>query len=57
LSTCQRLTAKACYVSKSTVLHICRKAKKGKSRGTEKAFLSPTKHIKIPLRVTNLDNF
>jgi hypothetical protein len=48
-SKCQGLTAKACCVSKSTVLYICREAKKwGGARGTKRVFLSPTKHIQIP---------
>jgi hypothetical protein len=31
--------------------------KEGKGRGTEKVVLSPRKHINIPKRATDVDNF
>jgi hypothetical protein len=40
-----------------TLSHVCREAKKGKEEHTEKEFLSPRKHINIPKRTTNPDDF
>jgi hypothetical protein len=54
-SKCQDLTAKACCVSNSAVLHIYREAKKGKEEGT-KVFLSPRKHINIQKSMEKLDD-
>jgi hypothetical protein len=56
-SKCQNLTTKACCVSKSAVLCICKEAKKGKEEGTKKVSLSLSKHINIPKRMTNLYDF
>lgn len=50
------MTAETSFVSDSTVACMQR-GKKGKEKGNEKVFLSPTKHINIPKRVTDLDNF
>jgi hypothetical protein len=42
----QDLTAEACCVRKSTILHMCREAKKWKEEGTKKVFPSPRKKHK-----------
>jgi hypothetical protein len=36
-----------CCVSRSTVSHVCWKAKNGRKKGAEKVFLSPRKHIHV----------
>jgi hypothetical protein len=56
-SKCQDLTVEACCASKLTISCIGWETKKGKVEGTKKQFLSPRKHMHIPKRVRNLDNF
>jgi hypothetical protein len=46
-----------CCVSKSPVSLLCREAKNGKEKGTEKVYLSPRKHINVSKRMTSLDDF
>jgi hypothetical protein len=55
-SKCQDLISKECCVTKGTVPHVCREAKKGNGQGTEKVLLSPRKCINIPKRATNIDD-
>lgn len=56
-SKCQALTAEACSLSVSIVSRVCREVKRAQTQGADKLFHSPRKHINVPKRVTNLDDF